>query len=234
MEEETIEVAPSEESGNVPAEEVTEVTPSETTETETPTETGMVETTEPELYELPDGRKVTGDEVAQEYKNLLSDYTRKSQELAAKKEPETITIPQTSKYADPAYVPGSYEELLQAAEERALQRIEAKEQERLEGQKAVEEAVIGQLTEIKASDPTLNENALFQHATKYGFRDLKQAHQNMKDMREMAKAVQKTTTENITKRNDPVSVTPGATGAKPDPNQFATARDYLKALKGST
>lgn len=232
--EESIDVAPSADNGNVPV-DAPETTPSEPVEPITPeTPAEPVETvtpTEPELFELPDGRKVDAATVAQEYKNLLSDYTRKSQELA-KAKPELPEQKPTNPYADPSYVPQTYEEILQEAEARALRAIEAKSQAQVDSQKALEDAVSSQLDDIRTTDPQVNENALFLHATKYGFRDLKQAHQNMKDMSEMAKKVQTVTAQNIAKRTDPVSVSPGATGAKLDPSQFATAREYVRALKG--
>lgn len=225
MDDETIEATPSEENGNIPLD-----TPSESVETETSAE--VEETTEPaaELFELPDGRKVDAETLSREWKeNFYPDYTRKSQALAAKETP--LEIPAESKFSDPKYVPNTYEEILQEAEARALRTIEGREQARVEQQKAVENAVESQLTEIKKTDPTLNENALFIHANKYGFRDLKQAHQNMKDMSEVVKTVKQATAKDIAKRNDPVSVSPGATGAKSDPSQFATARDFLRSLK---
>ncbi len=227
----SVEVLPSEESGNVPVD-----TPSvEPTTVETPAPVETVEPTEPvaELFDLPDGRKVDAETLSREWKeNFLPDYTRKSQELAkTKTEPLQTKETPNNPYADPNYVPQSYEEILKVAEERALQAIEAKEQARIASQQAVENEVVNQLTEVKKLDPSLNENSLFLHATKYGFRDLKLAHQNMKDMSEMAKKVQTTTAANIAKRNDPVSVSHGATGARPDPSNFSTARDYLKSLK---
>lgn len=232
---ESIAVAPSEDNGNVPAETIAPVAPSETPAPVAPTETETttpVAPTEPEMFELPDGRKVDAATVAQEYKNLLSDYTRKSQELAAKtKAPETLPTPPQNPYADPNYIPQTYEEIIKVAEERALQAIEAKEQARIDAQSALETAVSTQLAQVKTIDPTVNENALFLHATKYGFRDLTIAHQNMRDMSEMAKKVKQTTANDITKRTDPVSVSPGATGARPNPSNFNTAIDYLRSLK---
>lgn len=224
------------------SEETTEVeeTPSELPETETPaqveTETteNPVEPTEPvqpELYELPDGRKVTGVEVAQEYKNLLADYTKKSQALAEKEKGNEIINAPEKPYENPEWQPQTYDELLKIAEERVLTTLEQKEKAKIEAQQALENTVVSQLTEIKQVDPNINEGALFQHATKYGFKDLKLAHQNMKDMSEMVKKVQSTTATNIAKRNDPVSVNPGATGQRPDPSQFENARDYLRALQ---
>lgn len=233
MEEETIEAAPSEDNGNVPIETVEE-TPSEPTETETPAEVveEPAETpTEPELFETPDGRKLTGEEVANEYKSLLSDYTRKSQELAAVKAPITDNKP-ANPLEDPNYVPQTYAELAAQIEAKLEAKAETKRQEEAAARSALEDVVASQLTEIKTADPSLNESALFQHATKYGFRDLKQAHQNMKDMSEIAKKVQKTTVDNITKRTDPVSVSPGATGAKLDPSAFGSAREFVRALNG--
>lgn len=220
---ESVDVQPSEDNGNVPIE-----TPSvETKVPETVVETEK--TTEQELYELPDGRKVDGETLTKEWKeNFLPDYTRKSQALAAKdKLPEKPTDPTT----DPNWQPKTYQELLEVAERRALDKVEAKEQARIEQHQAVENEVIGQLADIKKSDPTVNENALFLHANKYGFRDLKQAHQNMKDMSVLAKNVKQATAKDIAKRNDPVSIAPGASGAKPNPSNFGTAVEFLRSLK---
>lgn len=227
---ESVEAAPSADNGNLPLE-----TPSEPVAPVVSPAEEPVKPTEPtvELFELPDGRKVDANTLSKEWKeNFYPDYTRKSQELA-KKTTETLpkTEPAKSPYSDPNYVPQSYEEIISVAEQRALDRIEANEKAKGEAREALENAVGAQITEIKGIDPTLNENALFQHALKYGFRDLKLAHQNMKDMSEAIKKVQKTTTDNITKRNDPVSITPGGTGAKPDPSQFSTARDFLRSIK---
>lgn len=227
--EEEVEVAPSADNGNVPAE-----APNEQPSTETPAPVETAQPAEPvqELFELPDGRKVDAETLTKEWKeNFLPDYTRKSQELARAKNETLPKETPDNPYADPEYVPQSYEELLQVAEQRALQAIEAKEQERIAAQKAVEDEVVNQLSEIKKIDPNLNENNLFLHANKYGFRDLKLAHQNMKDMADAMKKVQSTTAQNIAKRNDPVSISPGATGARPDPSQFSNARDYLRSLK---
>jgi uncharacterized protein YnzC (UPF0291/DUF896 family) len=228
---ESIEVAPSVENGNISVE--TE-TPSVPPEPVLPPVEETVEPTVPEvesevkLYDLPDGRKVDGETLAREWKdNFLPEFTRKSQALAAKeKEPLQTQQP----YESPDWTPQSYSELLQLAEQRALQAVEAKEQARMQELKALEDSVASQLNQVKSVDPKVDENQLFEHATKYGFKDLSVAYQNMKDMRAMAKAVQQTTVKNIAKRVDPVSVTPGATGNLPDRTAFSTARDYLRSL----
>ena len=233
MDPESIEVVASEESGNVPAEAPSQSVepapaPAEPTEPETPAEPEVV------LYDLPDGRKVDAATLATEFKdNFLPEFTRKSQELATLKNGPTPSDaqPPKSPYADPDYIPQSYEEIIKAAEERALQTLEQRETDRIAREQAVETAVANQLAEVRKLDPTVNENQLFLHANKYGFRDLTIAHQNMKDMNLLVKNVQKQTTENIQKRQDPVSVSPGAIGTQSDPSAFATARDYLRSLK---
>lgn len=226
--EDNIGVVPSEENGNVPI-DVPEEQPKEVVAEATPEE---VKPTEPELYDLPDGRKVDGKGVLNEYINLQKDYTHKSQTLAELEKGNLQTNTQEKPYQDPNWQPQSYEELLKIAEEKVLTTLQQKEQARVEEEKSRFERVNTQLTELKTIDPSLNENALLLHATKYGFGDLKPAYQNMKDMSELAKKVADTTAKNIAKRNDPVSIVPGATGAKSDPSQFENAAAFLKSLKG--
>lgn len=189
-----------------------------------------------ELYELPDGRKVDAQTLSREWKeNFYPDYTRKSQALAAKEKTSDITNKPTKEvdpFENPDYVPQSYAELVKIAEERAIKAIDQRQQEAVERQQAIENEVEAQLSTIRTQDPNLNENALFLHANKYGFRDLSVAYQNMKDMNLLAKTVQQTTAKNIAKRADPVSTTQGqANGSRPDPSAFSSARDYLRSLK---
>lgn len=230
----SIEVVSSEDGGNgmppgTPSPTPTPATPAEPTEAVTPTEN------EEQLYELPDGRKVDGETLTREWKeNFLPDYTRKSQALAAKENPVTNPQPTTpNPLDDPNYVPTSYGEIARIAKEQALAEFEAREQAKIDQQKEIEDMVVSQLAEIKKSDPTINENALFLHANKYGFRDLRQAHANMKDMSETMKKVKQTTATDIAKRADPVSVPVGSSsGGAPDASNFASAVDYLRSLKG--
>ncbi len=239
MNEETMAVAPSADNGNVSVMETEPVAPSEVTpeETPAPVEEPVVEATEvkTETFKLPDGREVTAEELYKEHtENLIPEFTRRSQELAQLKKGENLNNkPTESKFANPDYTPQTYEEILQEAEARAVRTIEAKEQARLTQEKAIQDTVSNQLAEVKKVDPTVNENALFLHANKYGFRDLKVAHQNMRDMSELAKSVKQATAKDVAKRQDPVSVSPGATGGRPEPSHFATAIDYLNALKAS-
>lgn len=230
METESIAVAPSEEQGNVPAE-----APSEPIAPVVPLVEEPATPAEPtvELFDLPDGRKVDAATLSKEWKdNFYPDYTKKSQALAAKTETLPKTEPAKSPLSDPNYVPQTYEELAQQIEQRLLGNMEAKERAQVEARQALENSVSNQLNEIKAADPSLNENLLFQHAVKYGFQNLKLAHQNMKDFSEQAKKVQQVTVKNIAKRDDPVSITPGASGgAKPDRTQFASAIDYMRSIK---
>lgn len=233
--EDTIEVVPSEDNGNVPADapsvepQQDPVAPTEPTEPVAPTEP----TGEPELYELPDGRKVDAATLTKEWKeNFYPEYTRKSQELAQVKQgTQPITTEPTQENLD-EWIPKSYAEIVEKAKLEMKLELAREQQEQEQQVRQIEDAVATQLTEVKAKDPTVNENLLFQHATKYGFRDLRLAHQNMQDMSAAIKTTQQNTVKNVQKRADPVSTgAPGATGARPDPSQFENARDYLRSLK---
>jgi len=197
----------------------------------TPTE-DPEEAPEAELFELSDGRKVTGEELKNLHVNLNSEFTKKSQELATFQKGNLPTeAPTEDPYADPDYVPGSYREMIDAAKSEIRREDEEKGVANAEAQTAAENAVIQQLEAVKAVDKDVDENKLFQHANKYGFRDLSTAHQNMLDMGQITKTVQKQTAENIAKRKDPVSVAPGGhVGNAPDPSHFSSAVDYMRSL----
>lgn len=225
MEEDSIEMIHSEES-------LEEEAPSEEFEQEESVEEAEVpDVVEPELFELPDGRKVDAVTLQHEWKeNFAPEFTRRSQELAelkkgAQKE-ETRSL-----LADPDYVPESYLSLAEQIKAELRADMEREERTKLEQQQAVENLVIEQLESVKAIDPNVDENKLFLHANKYGFRDLKVAYDNMRDMSQIVKTVQKVTAENIAKRNDPVSVSPGSTGIRPDPSAFGSAVEYMRSLK---
>lgn len=229
MPDETMEVARSEENGNAPAE-----TPSEPASEEKVEEVKGEVVPEVALYELPDGRKVDAETLTKEWKeNFLPDYTRKSQILAEQDKGKLPVEKPTNPLQDPNYIPKTYGEFAKVIKEETLAEIEAKEQAKVDARQALETEVAGQLAEVKAKDPNLSEDALFLHATKYGFRDLRIAYQNMKDMNVLVKNVQKETTKNIAKRNDPVSTAgQGATvGAKPNPSLFPNAVEFLRSLK---
>ena len=72
-------------------------------------------------------RKVTGVEVAQEYKNLLSDYTKKSQTLAELEKGKTINNAPEKPYQDPNWQPQTWAEAIALAKQEALQEIEARD-----------------------------------------------------------------------------------------------------------
>jgi hypothetical protein len=232
---ESIEVPHSEPEGT-PSEE----TPSENpvVEPEVPEAPAVIEPETPssDLYELPDGRKVDGATLAKEWKeNFLPDYTRKSQELAGLKSsdrPLTTEDKPVNPYADPDYVPQTYQEIIDAAKAAAIAELKAEEKAVADAHKALEDMVISQLDAVKQIDPNVNEDKLFLHANKYGFRDLTHAYQNMKDMGQVVKTVQKQTVENMNKRKDPVSISQGASlGSAPDPSAFSSAVDYMRSLQ---
>lgn len=227
MEEETIQVISSDEGGNgFPPE-----APSEIIE-ETPV---VIEEPEEKLYELPDGRKVDADTLSKEWKeNFYPDYTRKSQALAAKdsQQPIVQNNQTTNPIEDPNWIPSSYGEIVKIAKEEVRKDLEREQQEKSQKQQEIETNVANEIAEIKKVDPTVNIDSVFVHANKYGFNSLPLAHQNMRDMADMAKNVQQTTVKNIAKRSDPVSVSTGTSGGvKPDPSHFSSASDYLKAIQ---
>jgi len=209
-----------------------EEAPSEVPAEETPEPS--TETPEEELFELPDGRKVDGATLATEWKdNFSPEYTRKSQELAdLKRDNLPEEKPKEDVYANPEYVPQNYRETINVAKTELRAEMEAEKQQVVESRQNAENAVVEQLDSLKKEDSALDENKLFLHATKYGFQDLKMAHTNMKAMEALTKNVQKTTAENIAKRNDPVSATQGvgAKGSQLDPSNFENASDYLRSL----
>ncbi len=242
MEDESLEVEPSEDNGNVPAEQP-ESAPSEQPEEES-IQAGNVEQTnpadtqvEPELFELPDGRKVDAETLSKEWKeNFLPEFTRKSQALSAYEKTKEIINEEKRPYQDPEWIPETYAELIELAKQEVKQDLESQRIREAETRKALEDAVVEELSTLKKSDPTLNENALFLHANQYrekygvSFPNLTTAYQHMKDMQGLTKSVQQTTVKNITKRADPVSIVPGTTGTTPDPGQFGNAIEFLRSL----
>lgn len=233
--EERVDALPSEDNGNVPIDDIKPEAPKEEAPVIPAKEVEPAAPAEPEveLFELPDGRKVDAATLSKEFKeNFIPEFTRKSQELAELKKgtlPDNKPTPKV--YEDPEWQPQTYAELIAIAKEEVKGDLEAREKAAFEQRQSIENAVVAQLEEVKKIDPTVNENALFLHANKYGFRDLKLAHANMKDMADVIKKTQTTTANNIAKRNDPVSIKPGAGGEKPNPSNFGNAVDFLRSLK---
>lgn len=217
-------------------------TPSPEVPEETPADPTPEVPAESTFYETPDGRKVDAETLQREWKdNFLPEFTRKSQALAAiERERELNSIQdETPSWKSPDYVPDSYAEVIELAKKEAIQEIQntyQQEQDRVAG---VQREVDAQLSEIKAKDPKLDENSLFVHANKYGFRDLKTAHSNMVDMKKALVDVEQRTVKNLkTREADLIST--GAGGEAPDTSgydprvmsQFNGAAEYLAYIKG--
>jgi len=233
---ESMEAAPSADNGNIPVDAPNEPS-AKPSEPNASAPAKPAEGAEGVLYELPDGRKVDAATLASEWKeNFLPEFTRKSQELAGyknKPKDSTITKPpaDADPYNDPNYVPKTYREILDKAKTEAKEELKAEREREAEEAAQLETQVTEQVAGIKKTDPSLDENKLYEHAIKYGFRDLNVAYQNMKDMGVLVKNVQQTTAKNIQKRADPVSTTGGKpTGGKPDPRNFGNAKDFLRSL----
>lgn len=250
--------------GSDPAPEATpevtpEVTPEEAPVEETPSPEATPEEAAPEaaveeeeapadavpeevLYETPDGRKVNAETLQKEWKeNFLPDYTRKSQALAEIEREKNINNPPKDEkpWEKPDYVPKDYAEVIEIAKAEAVADMQKSAQEKVAHEQAIKTQVEEELSGLKAKDPKLDENSLFQHANKYGFQSLTTAYQNMSDMKQTALNVEQRTVKNIKEREaDPISTTPGgevaeSTGYDPgEMSQYDGAAEYLAHVKG--
>jgi len=186
----------------VKVEETVEETPAETTEPE------KVETpAEENLVELPDGRKLPPKEAEAEYRNLYSEFTRKSQKLATYEKGQPSEIIKSNQPTEKSeWIPQTWEEVLEKSKQALREDLEREKTAEAEFRKQNEDMVIGQLSELKKENPTLNESQLFNHAIKYHFTDLKLAYSNMKDMQSSIQKATKLTADNLAKRNaEPIS-----------------------------
>lgn len=194
-----------------------------------------VTTTTEQLVELPDGRKVNAEQAAQEYKNLLSDYTRKSQKLATYESGNKNITNQETPAESKEWIPETWEDVLARAKEEVFNEMNNKTKAEQEHQEQLLTTVESQLNDIKQIDPTVNDTMLFAHATKYGFTNLVQAHSNMKDMHKTIEKVRQDTAKNIQKRNaEPINGTVNS-GTTVDNEGYSpsmgSALDFFKSLK---
>lgn len=195
------------------------------------------------LYDLPDGRRVNAETLAKEFKeNFLPDYTRKSQKLS---QYESINNPpkpaeDIPEWQKPGYQPQSWAEAIQIAKQEAIKDLATAAQQEDARMAAIATEVDTQIAEIKAADPQLDENALFLHANKYGFRDLKAAHVNMQDLKKVAADTEQRVLKNIkTRGGDPVAVQPGTPGASDaidlgSIRGVGSALEFLQRVKGNS
>ncbi len=152
-----------------------------------------------------------------QYENLLPDYTRKSQKLA---ELEKINIEpkvEQPEWTKPDWQPKTWQEATEAGKQAALREIapllnevqQAKQQR--EATEQARQVADAEMAEIKVLNPKVNEDLVYQHATKYGFPSLKSAYQNLIDMQGLQKTTQQKVLRNLNQRNsEPVGVS-GAT-----------------------
>ncbi len=233
-------VSPSDISPSVDTTTTTETKP-ETTSTDTTAttenKTEVAPAAEEKMYDLPDGRKVTAAELHDLHVNkLLPDYTRKSQKLAEYERPADKNINNEPEWKKPDYVPKTYGEIVEIAKQAALADIARASQEDQERVTAITKQVDDTIATLKKSDPKLDENALFQHANKFGFNDLAAAHQNMTEMRKIALDTEQRVLKNIKARDaDPVGSgaagTAAAEGYDPEAaSQFSGAVDFYRRL----
>lgn len=209
------------------------VTPTED-KTEVPATTVVEET--PQLYKLPDGREVDAAGLKEEYEKLLPEFTRRSQRLAelegGNKDQDLDNLPEWKR---PGYVPKSYAELVELGKQEALAEIsrlsEAEEAQKAEVSKMVDATVAA----IKAKDPNLDENALFAHANKFGFRDLNLAYENMQTIKNVELAAEQRF-KSTQKKPDPIATGGASSGSgavTPRYTNAGSAAEFLTRLKGT-
>ncbi len=200
----------------------------------------VVETPKSELFKLPDGREVDAAGLQREYENLLPEFTRKSQRLA---ELERSTPPLTKEepsWKDPNYQPQNWAEAIEIAKQEAIREMQSADEAKAAAETETRNRVDTQLTAVKAIDPKVDENALFEHAVKYGFNDLTQAHKNMKSFSDAVVAAEQRTLKNLqTRANDPIAATPAPAPVVKagdyvpvNTSNFRGALDFLDSLKG--
>ncbi len=195
-----------------------------------------------ELFELPDGRKVDAATLAKEFKeNFLPEFTRKSQELSRLTGTPPIKnegdgVPDWKK---PDYVPQTYAEMIEIATKNAMEAIKGESAAETARVKAITDAVEAQFTEVKKIDPSVNENELYNHAMKYEFKDLKAAHANLVEMKNIQKTTEATVIANLKARGiDPVAGGSGVPAADTGAvdmgtvSSFRSATEYLAHLQG--
>lgn len=196
-------------------------------------ETPAADPAKPEMFKLPDGREVDAAGLKAEYEKLLPEFTRKSQALAAltgDKDPNINNLPEWKREG---YVPKSYAEIIEIAEKQALEKIasasEAEEKHRTE----IAAKVDADVAALKAKDPKLDENALFAHANKYGFRNLALAYENMQEIKKVATVTEERVLQGAKKKIDPIA-TGGASGGGSQ-YRYAPATnavEFLSRMKG--
>lgn len=224
-----------------PTETAAEVTPAveAPASTEVAPETPAPETVvEPQLFDTPDGRKVDAATLAREWKeNFYPEFTRKSQRLAALETPITQEEPA---WKNPDFSPSTWAEAIDIAKAEAVKEILEQANQAESEQAQIRTEVENQLTEIKATDPKLDEDSLFQHATEYGFRDLKTAYANQQAMKRIALDTEQRVLKNLGNRAaDPISTNssvPPVTAPKEEfdsvkASNFRSALDFLEAIK---
>lgn len=192
---------------------ITEAPSEPTIETQGDVPEKTIEDIIPEVqkFELPDGREVDAQGLKDEYYKLLPEFTRRSQELAALKQPKQETAPEKAPWEDPNWQPRTWQEVFEAGKQATLrevspllQEVEQNKQQR-EIYSQAQAAIDTELASIKAKDPKINETELFKHANK-GFNSLTAAYNDLQERKIMAKTIEQNVLKSIKFREDPIAV----------------------------
>lgn len=201
---------------------------------------------EPQLYELPDGKKVDAETLAKEFsQNFYPEYTRKSQELSALKskfnpQPENKEPIQAPWETDPNWTAENYSDLAAPLKQQITREVweeiakqaEAVEREEQERTQAVQQ----EIDYIKSIDKDADPGKVMSHAAKFQFPSLVAAWQNLKTIDEAVKIAEERAVKNMTQRAaNPVGVPPASGNATPSfPPDVRTGLEKARwALKNS-
>lgn len=247
---------PAENGGVTPAGDSGTAQPTENAPAATPGAAQQEPTANSELYELPDGRKVDAQTLATEWKEkfmpeftrrsqALSNYERGQQQQTSQQQPIQQTAPNSNPeqpvapWREQGWIPNSYNEIIEAAKWEIKAEVAQEQQVLEQARKQVNDMVEQQLTEIRKMEPNVSEELLFQHASKYGFSDLRVAFKNMQDFNIAVKRTEQRVQQNLQSRaNEPIAVqtNPPTTGNEIDYNSVTndnrSVLDVLRSVKG--
>jgi len=174
---------------------------------------------EPNLFELPDGRKVDAETLSKEWRdNFMPEFTRRSQALAeARKQPEPAKT-EAPPWEDPEWVPTSWKEGMEIAEMKVWQKIQEEATREEREAKAREEYVAKEVEYIKGLDPNADINQVMSYAAKRSHTSLVTAYQALQDIEEAARRAEDRVQRNLkTRLGEPVGT---STQAVPQVTEF--------------
>jgi len=196
-------------------------------------------TTEMNLVELPDGRKVTPETAVEEYKKLQADYTRKTQRISELEKQNSTD--DAKAWEKEGYEPKDWGEVMENATQEAIRRIESKGFEKTESERVANEQLESEIAGIRQYDKDFDSDAVLKFANKrtedlgIKYPSFTVAYKDYKSLEKHEKLVEKRIATNKQKRvDDPTSISSGSGGGKivndAGGNLYERAQAALKSL----